>query len=338
MDRILIIHRGALGDFLLLVPSLKMLKGSFPGSQLTVAGRPDITGVVSPGLVDAAVSAEASAFLPVFENVGHIPPPATAFFARFDGVLALVRDPEHVLERNLAKLGIKHILVRSPFPPENVRIHAAQYLYENAVSFLEQDASLLDLSEFRQDDFGDVFDFSEKEVRQAMLFLRRTGLPERDFIAIHPGSGSRSKCWPIERFERLAERLMKNGRRILWILGPADRRLLDRLNAPASDRVFADSLPLRQLAIIFSRSAAYIGNDSGVSHLAALAGIPTTALFGPTDPAVWAPLGKSVTVLRGSAGCSPCTREEMRDCEHRDCLETITLEAVEQAVEKAPKR
>ena len=78
----------------------------------------------------------------------------------------------------------------------------------------------------------------------------------------------------------------------------------------------AASLAPRTLAAILAQAGVYVGNDSGVTHLAAATGAPTLALFGPTDPAVWAPIGERVRVLRGD-GAS---------------LETLTLDTVRAAV------
>ncbi|HET6897513.1 MAG TPA: glycosyltransferase family 9 protein, partial [Vicinamibacteria bacterium] len=116
------------------------------------------------------------------------------------------------------------------------------------------------------------------------------------FVAIHPGSGAPRKNWPAQRFAALAERLAA-GQRFLLLEGPADGDSA----APASGlpgAVRARDLPPRVLGAVLARAGLYVGNDSGVSHLAAAWGAPVLALFGPTDPAQWAPVGPRVTVLR----------------------------------------
>jgi ADP-heptose:LPS heptosyltransferase len=120
----------------------------------------------------------------------------------------------------------------------------------------------------------------------------------RGFLAIHAGSGSPAKNWPADRFAALAEALSA-GRPWLLVEGPADaatvRWLRDRPNV-----VPAASLPPRVLGAVLAEAGAYVGNDSGVSHLAAAWGAPTVALFGPTDPEVWSPLGPCVTIVRST--------------------------------------
>ena len=109
------------------------------------------------------------------------------------------------------------------------------------------------------------------------------------FAVIHPFSGSARKNWPLGSFCRLArdlERVMP----VFWCAGPEDPRLPDAVQ-------IAD---LYDLACWLARAHVYIGNDSGITHLAAAVGTPVLALFGPTDPAVWAPRGPHVQVVQWS--------------------------------------
>lgn len=103
------------------------------------------------------------------------------------------------------------------------------------------------------------------------------------FIACHPFSGSPRKNWPLARFLALRSHLP-----IRFCHGR-------KQTPPDAESVhLAD---LGDLAAWLSTADAYLGNDSGITHLAAALGVPAIALFGPTDPAVWAPRGEHVTVL-----------------------------------------
>jgi heptosyltransferase III len=106
-----------------------------------------------------------------------------------------------------------------------------------------------------------------------------------DFGVIHPFSGSQGKNWPLHRFRELAQRLPFP---VQWSAGPEER---------LEDAVRMDSL--WDLACWLATARIYIGNDSGVTHLAAAVGTPVVAIFGPTDPAVWAPRGDRVQVVHG---------------------------------------
>jgi ADP-heptose:LPS heptosyltransferase len=120
-------------------------------------------------------------------------------------------------------------------------------------------------------------------------------LPGR-FLAVHPGSGSRSKSWPADRFSRLVHAL--GAPRFLLVEGPADAEAAATLRAAHAGALVARGLTPRVLGAVLARAGAFVGNDSGVSHLAAAWGAPTVALFGPTDPAVWSPVGPRVKAVR----------------------------------------
>lgn len=118
-------------------------------------------------------------------------------------------------------------------------------------------------------------------------------------VLIHPGSGGPHKCWPRDRFESLIHSLRQRGAVVRPLLGEVEldtwphavvQHWLDDLHA---QRVAS----LDDLADALLAAGAYVGNDSGPTHLAAQLDIPTLALFGPTDPAIWSPRGGNVRVL-----------------------------------------
>jgi heptosyltransferase-3 len=116
------------------------------------------------------------------------------------------------------------------------------------------------------------------------------GITRRDFAVIHPFAGSSKKRWPLDRFQALAARLASH-MPVEWCAGPEDEM-------PGARR-FAD---LMELARWLASARIYIGNDSGPTHLAAAVQTDVVALFGPTDPAVWAPRGGRVTVITAPPG------------------------------------
>jgi heptosyltransferase III len=111
--------------------------------------------------------------------------------------------------------------------------------------------------------------------------------PCEAFAAIHPFSGSPRKNWPLDNFRQLARQLEAE-MTVRWCAGPED--------PPLEGAVRIDDL--YELARWLARARIYVGNDSGITHLAAAVGTPVLALFGPTDPAVWAPRGPHVQVGR----------------------------------------
>lgn len=122
-------------------------------------------------------------------------------------------------------------------------------------------------------------------------------------IALHPGSGSETKNWPIENWIALGDLLLAKSHRLLIVAGEADSaRVAPLQTAWKGESVqFAENLPLPHIAALLE-GIAFIGHDSGISHIAAAVGARCCLLFGWTDPAIWAPTNPGVTVLRAPDG------------------------------------
>jgi len=169
--------------------------------------------------------------------------------------------------------------------------------------------------------------------------MNRGVTPEqrRAAILIHPGSGSKKKVWPLERFFDLSRYLQEHlSSRILIVLGPAEGPEVRKgfEEAAPGGPILVKGLSLIQLASVMEGCRLFVGNDSGVSHLAAALEIPTLAIFGPTDPKVWSPRGKNVMVSRKESHCSPCPQERFFQCQHLECLKAVGLEEVLRGIRK----
>jgi ADP-heptose:LPS heptosyltransferase len=116
------------------------------------------------------------------------------------------------------------------------------------------------------------------------------------FAALHPFSGSPKKNWPIDRFKAL-ETALQPALRVEWCAGPEEE-----LHGAHRFQQLAE------VASWLARAAVYIGNDSGISHLAAACGVPVIAMFGPTDPRIWSPRGESVRIFPFSASSASVAR------------------------------
>jgi len=108
---------------------------------------------------------------------------------------------------------------------------------------------------------------------------------------LHPGSGSPRKNWPVLRFIELARLLDARAQCPLFLVGEADHEVADVLRRKAPDIPLLADLDLLDVARVLSAATAYVGNDSGITHLAAALGRPTLALFGPSNPDLWSPRG-----------------------------------------------
>ncbi|MGH7773884.1 MAG: glycosyltransferase family 9 protein [Candidatus Binatia bacterium] len=151
---------------------------------------------------------------------------------------------------------------------------------------------------------------------------RQSGLQERRILVLAPGSGAAEKNWPIQFYKVVAEWWEKRFGKVIVLLGPIEEERGESGNHWDHALVLC-GLELAKVAALLPQCDLYLGNDSGVTHLAAALGVETVALFGPTDPAQWAPRGKRVTVVSRNVECSPCIHSVMKACPHRKCLTTL---------------
>jgi ADP-heptose:LPS heptosyltransferase len=279
--RILAVRPGALGDTLLALPAIAALRAiaGCEGRLEVVGTEPSVRLTLGPRHASRAHSIDRGAFRAFFQE-GADDRDLLSFLREFDLVVAWSKLP--LLRAKLAALGVGAIEAPST-PPEGV--HASEHLYRSLAPL--GTGPTVPLPEL---DLGD-------DVRRtAEAFLARHGLVSGRFAAIHPSSGSARKNWLAEGFREIAERARNEGLGVLWIRGEADARIVEPL-ARAVPAPVARELPLDLLASVLAKARVFFGNDSGVTHLAAAAGAPTIALFGPTDPRSWAPRGRAVRVV-----------------------------------------
>jgi ADP-heptose:LPS heptosyltransferase len=116
-------------------------------------------------------------------------------------------------------------------------------------------------------------------------------------VAMLPATrGGNGKQYPLERYEVVARELVRAGAAVVVIVGPGEEALAAHLAGSSGARVAPTAWPLGETAALLAACDAALGNDSGLTHLAAVVGCPTVALFGPTEPARTAPVGPAVIV------------------------------------------
>lgn len=274
----LLVRSGALGDVLLLRRAIATLHGAGYRVHLLVPGAAG-GALVGAGRSEAAscFASERADLAALWARGGDAPADLREALGR--GGLACVLSHHPDLERNLARLDAR-VITGPPAPPPGVP--ASEWLTRPLAAIGMETARLVPTLEFSSEERAATRPWRER-------------LPER-FQALHPGSGAPRKNWPAERYAALAEALAPD-EPFLVVCGPADGVAAGPLlRLPRA--VPATELPLRTLGALFAEAGTFVGNDSGISHLAAAAGAPTLTLFGPTDPAQWAPVGPRVRTLR----------------------------------------
>ena len=286
---ILVIRGGAIGDFILTLPAIGLLREAFPQTRLEILGYKHIIALADGRYyADATRSIEYGGMASFFVPGGKLPDELVAYFSQFAQVISYLYDPDGFFEENLRRAGVKNYL--AAYSRLDNSAHAARQLarpMERLALFLESEEATVHPS-------------TEDRAR-AKAFLE--GCNGRPIIAFHPGSGGEKKLWPLPEWQMLLRelRLLYPEALLLMVGGEADRERVAALQDEGIWRRAID-LPLPDLAAILEQAALFIGHDSGISHLAAAVKTPSVVLFGPTEPAVWAPAGAHVHVLRGENG------------------------------------
>jgi ADP-heptose:LPS heptosyltransferase len=287
---IFIHHDGALGDVLLSLPAVRSLGRG--GHRLHLAGKSDVASFLrDAGAADEVSSSDSGRYAAPYS--GNVPGAARAFLGRFGRAVIFSVRPDPVFVASVRSV-IADTQVIITVPPSGASVHVADY-------------RLSQLSPGGPPGSGPLLSIPPSCRDLASDMLSRAGYDRlRPLITVHPGSGGKSKCWPLENYLDLISRLQETMKVFVVILtGPAE-------DAPCRDRIreftrgrtavlHLDDAPLMTAASLLGQGGLFIGNDSGIGHLAALLGGSVLALFGPTDPVLWRPVGPQVEVVRAAS-------------------------------------
>jgi len=289
--RATVVRAGALGDALLILPTLQLILSELPGVEITLVGSAwaEALRELIPFNIKV-LRFDSPRLTPLFG-----PAPAEDRSGAFSGAHAAVvyaGSPDDGLAA-AARRFCAGVVIAWPVQPGGDE-HAAMH-FARAVADLPAGERRLP---------APVLHVKTELTEWAGRWLKSRFGAAPEVVAFHPGSGGKNKCWPAEGFAELMRILRMP---TLLIEGPADHQQCDRveeLSPEGLPMAKASGLGVPELAALLSRCRLYVGNDSGVSHLAAALGVATVAVFGPTDPAVWAPLGPRVQVVQAADGSS----------------------------------
>lgn len=264
-----LIHQAALGDFVLTFPLLRSLGG--PRRVVAPGGMARLAAAVLPGV--EAVDIEAGGWHRLHAAEADLPRSVTDVLGAAERIISFVAASDSVWSQRVARAspGARLHMVL-PRPPEDWRGHVGEW---------------------------HAHQLAQQGLRLSAAAQPRPGGTADGPVVVHPGSGGADKCWPAERFEVLIGHARGRGLPTAVILGEAEverwpRRQVSHWRETLGARVLTD---LEALRAVLAAARAFVGNDAGPTHLAAQLGVPTLALFGPTDAAVWRPTGPCVRVL-----------------------------------------
>ncbi|HLK11261.1 MAG TPA: glycosyltransferase family 9 protein [Candidatus Binatia bacterium] len=273
-----VVFPGALGDFLLALPALRALRTRHPTARLTLVVAAHVAGLARLALAaDAIASLDAAEAAWLFGGAT-----APAWLDARPVVYSWLGGGDAAVRARLAsRAAAVHCFAVERGPG---RLHAAVACARAVgvaadVRALAAQAAVVPPASAAAD-----------------ALAPGSGRP---LLAIHPGAGARAKRWDAAGFVQVAQWWRRRGGLLVEVAGPAEAGDPPLLGAPA-----ARELPLADLAALLARCALYLGNDSGVSHLAAAVGTPSVVLFGPTERRRWRPLGTHVAALQ-ARGAGP---------------------------------
>jgi heptosyltransferase-2 len=291
--KILIIRGGAIGDFILTLPAIAALRQQFPDAHLEVLGYPHIIQLAQAGgLVDRVQSIEARALAGFFARRGELASDLVDYFSEFDIILSYLYDPDDIFKTNIARCSPAQFIVGPYRPNEMEKVHATKVYLRPLERFAIFEADNLPRLSLNS---------QPPAVKQ---------------IALHPGSGSEKKNWPEAKWANLLQHLVHStDYNLLLIGGEAEGERLQRLAAalPITRTRVAQSLPLTELAWMMQPSTAFVGHDTGISHLAGALGLPGVVLWGNTVEEIWRPPHQQIVVLKNPGGIKMITVEEVTE-------------------------
>ncbi|MBZ0256465.1 glycosyltransferase family 9 protein [bacterium] len=286
-ERWLIVRNGAVGDTVLLSSVIHAIKKQRPDAWVEVMGVLErVSLLVGDGLADCAISSERPGVESLYGE-GALHPDLFDYFAEFSHILIYSAAASQQFVNRL-KVRNGQWACAYPALPSDATQHVTDF-YLNPLRKMLGDETP-----------APVIHLYNEEKDAAREALRTIGVREGvQIIGVHPGAGSQSKQAPVKRFISEIEGV-PGEKRLLIVQGPADEdavgALVQRLPQGTPHHVL-DQHTLRELAALLSHCDYFIGNDSGVAHIAAALGVPTRVFFIASDPAVWAPLGGHVAVI-----------------------------------------
>lgn len=321
VNKDLIIFPGAVGDFVCFLPALRSLSRD---RKVELFARTEY-GELLPSLVTTR-SLECDQISRLFAAGAATNQRLITFFSPYSRIWSWMGSNEPKFVANLSAV-CKGRLRIFPFRPLGRDMHLADYYL-----------SCIDDKENYSKQTSPMIPLKPEALAWSHGFCRENQLEGKNILAVAPGSGAKEKNWAVGYYKNIAEWWQRelNGK-VVIILGPVEEENKDLVESTRT-MLTARGLTLGQLAALLRRCRLYLGNDSGVTHLAASVGVPTLAIFGPTDPIEWAPRGHRVVVINQRVECSPCVIPMMKGCPHRKCLTTLSSAQVVKVVEKSLKK
>ncbi len=307
-QRAVILQPGAIGDCILTLPLAQFMKDSLELGGIDVLGHTEYIGIL-PGrtCIDGVRSMDSTNLHRLFIDSSEFDladgDPLISLFGDYTWIVTFLGEPYSDFEQNLIFTAncsrSAEIITLSMKPPENSGRHLTEF---HAHQFINQSGLSLGRQNFSCDRI--LIKATRPDRDGGKVLLGEAGIDlSKELVVIQPGSGGPRKCCYLGNFLAIADNLHSRDVEVVFLLGPTELERLsnNEVRDIGSIARYLTHLSLTQVLGVLSCADQFVGNDSGITHLAAELGIKTLAIFGPTDPVVYRPVGPDVTVITSSS-------------------------------------
>jgi heptosyltransferase-3 len=328
-QRGVILQPGAIGDCILTLPLAEFMKDCLGLGGIDILGHTEYIGIL-PGrtCVDGIRSMESVDLHRLFtETKGFDLADGDALisiFANYAWIVTFLGEPDSDFEQNLIfTANCSHsaeVITLSIKPSEKFSAHITDFYIQQ---FIAQ--SGLSLGSWHVRKANRLIKATKADINRGMELLEEMKIDfSEKVVVIQPGSGGSHKRCHLGNFLAVAKALVSEGIEVIFLLGPAESEQFSNASIKKISSVakYLTDLSLTAVLGLLSCADGFLGNDSGITHLAAALGVRTLAVFGPTNPDVYRPIGPAVTVFTGDNAAF--AKEPSEDLQ-RELLEVLMV-------------
>jgi len=332
VKKVLVVKLRSIGDTVLSTPSLIALRRFLPEAQIDILLE-DWVAPVLKGL-DSGVN-----ILPVGKSFGNRISVATKLFsADYDVAFNLHGGPTStffVLASGATeRIGYSHYQYKPLYT--QILSSSSDFWKREDTHSVEQQLALLGHVGVPVSDLpATTLGIEQTALQSIKSKLEGVG----DFALMHPAAAFETKQWDVGKFVRVAEFLYERGITTVATVAKKERAILDELITSSKIPIIGfDDLTLPEVTALASRSKIFVGNDSGIAHIAAAVGVPPVVIFGSSNVSHWRPWGPggrpNGEVVRETFPCQPCPGYTCGEYGDSRCITTVSADSVISAINR----
>ncbi|MHC4132878.1 MAG: glycosyltransferase family 9 protein [Planctomycetota bacterium] len=315
----LILQPGAIGDCILTLPLAKIMKEALVLGSVDIMGHTENTGIF-PGrsCVDGIRSIDTVELHRLYMKAKDYEvsdgDSLVCAFRGYPWVVSFMGEPGSDFEQNLLyTVNCSHsgtVITLDFKAPYDYSKHLSEYYIDEFLKEVEEPkgSCIIDLGE-------QLLRPGRADAIEGEKILSDYGIKSYDkLVLIHPGSGALKKCWHVDNYVEIAQVLMEQGLEVVFLLGPAEMEKFgkERLSKIKKVGKCLSELNLTDVLEVLCCTEIYVGNDSGISHLAGALGLKSVVIFGVTEPTLYRPIGPKVKVIEAGKSFARWASKKMQ--------------------------